>query len=455
MVVRRLVIATVALLALAAAPAGAETRTETFKVGPIAVGGYEVKVNELRVGIPKPSVDGAITHFDVDMVDAAGRAVPIKRLMLHHIVFIKLGGRESTCSQFTSFDDKRTFPGVAERFFAAGEERMEVDLPPGYGYPYKTTDSWAMTSMVMNHRAVPDKAYVQYRITYETGPVTPVKPVWLDVENCRADPVYDVRGGATRDDEKTATWTAPEAGRIVAGGGHVHGGGRALRLSQPGCGDRTLFDSRPLWGTPEHPFYNVRPVLHEPGPVSMSGTLSATGFPVAAGEQVKLTSIYDGTRPHTRVMGIMITYFAPDAAVTQPCSPLPRDVMTAQVHPQPGRTAVPKVTVPLTGLDSTGKARTISKPPGRTIRGGRRTTVTLGDRFFSKPNLFLPKGARVRWRADGEQLHNVTLASGPLGFSSPQLDGGRSYTTRLTRAGTYRLFCALHPVDMTQRIVVR
>jgi plastocyanin len=452
--VKRLLAALLVLLACSAAPAAAETRTETFRVGPVKVGGYEVKVDELRIGIPKPAVDGAITRMDVDLVDAKG-AVPIQRLMLHHIVFLKLGGRESTCSSFTAFDDKRTLPGVAERFFAAGEERAEMQLPSGYGYPYKAADTWALTAMIMNHRAVPDSAYVQYSITYETEPVQPVKPIWLDVENCRADPVYDVPGGSTKDHEKTSTWTAPEAGRMVAGGGHVHGGARALRLSQPNCGDRALFDSRPLWGSKDHPFYNVRPVLHEPGPVSMTGTLTKAGFPLAAGEQVKLTSIYDGSRAHTRVMGIFITYFAPDAAVTGTCSPLPTDVVTAHQHAQPGRTAVPKVTVPLTGLDSRGQARTIAKPPGRTVKSGKRTTVTLGDRFFSKPNLLLPKGAQVKWRATGDELHNVTLASGPLGFSSPQLDGGRSYTTTLTRKGTYRLFCALHPVDMTQRIVVR
>ena len=34
--------------------------------------------------------------------------------------------------------------------------------------------------------------------------------------------------------------------------------------------------SRPLYGLPEHPYYNVLPVLHEPGPIATSWITSAT-----------------------------------------------------------------------------------------------------------------------------------------------------------------------------------
>lgn len=453
-------LATVVVALFAAAPASAAPTTETFRVGPIAVDGYEVKVNELEAGIPKPATDAMITGIEVDLVDADGTPIPIQRLMLHHIVFLKLGTPDATCDRFTRFDDMNSFPALAERFFAAGEERMEMALPPGYGYPSKTTDNWALTAMVMNHRLRADRAFIQYRVTYDTDPaIKPVRPVWMDVANCRADPVYDVPGGAPRGalHERTSTWTAPEGGRIVSSGGHLHGGGTALRLSQPGCGGRTLIESRPLWGTREHPFYNVKPVLHEPGPVSMSGTLSAQGFPLAAGEDLQLTSVYDAERPHTRVMGIAVAYFAPDASVTERCGTLPTDAVSAQVHPQAGRKRTPRVTVPLTGLDARGKAVRISAPPGKLYRAGKqaRVRVRVRDYRFGKPNLRVRKGARVRWIFAPETLHNVTLASGPLGFSSPNLSAGRSFEQRLTRKGTYRLFCGLHPVSMTQRIVVR
>src|SRR4051794_24879746 len=148
--------------------------------------------------------------MDVDVVDARGRKVPIQRLMLHHIVFSSLGTRDTTCSTFTGLDSVTTFPAVAQRFYAAGEERSRLRLPSGYGYRVAGADTWAMTWMLMNHRARTDRAYIRYRVTYDTDPaaVTPVQPVWLDVANCRMDPIYDVPGGrpAGSTDVRTMDW---------------------------------------------------------------------------------------------------------------------------------------------------------------------------------------------------------------------------------------------------------
>ena len=48
----------------------------------------------------------------------------------------------------------------------------------------------------------------------------------------------------------------------------------------------------------------------------------------------------------------------------------------------------------------------------------------------------------------------MTVASGPRGFSSVHLDLSRSYRKRLKTPGTYKLFCGLHPVAMTQTVKV-
>ena len=80
--------------------------------------------------------------------------------------------------------------------------------------------------------------------------------------------------------------------------------------------------------------------------------------------------------------------------------------------------------------------------------------IVVGDRFFSKPNVTLPRGGVLRWIFNSRELHNVTVANGPRGFSSPNLDGRRAYKTRLRVPGTYKLFCGLHPVSMTQTIKV-
>jgi plastocyanin len=81
--------------------------------------------------------------------------------------------------------------------------------------------------------------------------------------------------------------------------------------------------------------------------------------------------------------------------------------------------------------------------------------VVADGRRFSAGNLSVPAGAMIRWRFDDDVQHNVTVASGPEGFSSDRLSGGATYSKRLTRPGTYSLFCELHPVGMVQRIVVR
>ena len=87
----------------------------------------------------------------------------------------------------------------------------------------------------------------------------------------------------------------------------------SLDLSQPRCGDRTLVRSKPPTRPPDDPLYAVRPLLHEPDPKSISWWQSATGWPIRKGERLKVTAAYDGTRPHTRVMGIDHVYVAPPA----------------------------------------------------------------------------------------------------------------------------------------------
>jgi plastocyanin len=66
----------------------------------------------------------------------------------------------------------------------------------------------------------------------------------------------------------------------------------------------------------------------------------------------------------------------------------------------------------------------------------------------------VPAGGTLTWRFEGESLHNVTLANGPRGFSSPNLSRGRTYRKKLAVPGMYQLFCGIHPVDMTATVKV-
>ena len=204
-------------LALALLPAGASAQDNAgscaevgsqgtkhdyrCRMGPVTVGPFQVLTKEMVFDVPKPDVDGFVTSMNVDVVDASGKRVPIRRLMLHHIVLLNFGKalgdkRDPTCGAgFESWDTMELLPNAAERFFAAGEERAETQLPEGYGYPISKQDTWLMVYMFMNHRSVTDTAYVEYNVTVDTrADLTPVDPYWLDVGQCGTDPVYDVAG---------------------------------------------------------------------------------------------------------------------------------------------------------------------------------------------------------------------------------------------------------------------
>ena len=66
----------------------------------------------------------------------------------------------------------------------------------------------------------------------------------------------------------------------------------------------------------------------------------------------------------------------------------------------------------------------------------------------------MERGSTLTWQFGGQELHNLTLANGPLGIGSDNLDGDRTYTEKFNRPYTYRFFCALHPVQMQERVVV-
>jgi plastocyanin len=464
--------AAVALLVTAASLAPASTAAAapqqvTLRYGPIQLSPYELKRGDVSYDIPTPQRDGFITAMEADVVDGAGRPVPIQRVMLHHAVFLNAGTRlgerrDATCGRYTLFDSESQLPALAERFFGVGEEREQLVLPPGYGYPVKAAERWLMTWMLMSHRNRRDTVYIQYKVTIDDAPgLAAVKPYWLDVRNCRVDPVFDVPGGGRRGSSfsQSTTWTVPETGRLVAGVGHVHGGGRRAVLSQPRCGNRPLFDSRPLWGARGHPYYRVRPLLHEPGPISMRQFASGAGIPVQAGEQLRLTARYDNRLPHTRAMGIMVLGFVPDAQADTSCAkPLPPDARGFWLE-RAGRTRTPQVRVPINGFASRyrpgAQARAISRPRGRTVELRSGSTVEVGDTYFGPPNVGVRRGALLRWRFLGETLHNVTLANGPRGFSSANLSRDREYAYRFRKPGTYRLYCGLHPVGMTSTVRVR
>jgi plastocyanin len=415
--IARLLIAAAAAALAVPALAHAEERTLTFTTPAISVEGYGVAQQPMFA--QSPAVDGYVVGMEAEVVDAAGNVQGRDKVMLHHIVFAKIGVPDYTCGGFT------------ERFFAEGEERLALSLPRGYGYANKATDRWGLLYMLMNHKPQRLNGFIRYTVRYVTGEaLTPVKPIWLDVRNCTgADPVFDVPGGGKRFSTftKTTDFTMPESGRLVSGGGHLHGGGVRLELRNATCGT-TPFESRPTWGGPK-----PKPLLHEPGPTKMSSFRSTDGIPVARGQTLRLAAVYENEAPHTRSMGIMLLFLAPGAVE--------------------GCGATPALDI---DLGSPSAPPPFSMPLPRAPKGPVSTAKStfVGDFRYGAERILLRRGTIFTWRFMGQFQHDVTVVGGPEGFSAPWTQAG-VFKHRFTKVGTYRLFCSLHPAKMVQQITVR
>src|SRR5215204_3769528 len=109
-----------------------------------------------------------------------------------------------------------------------------------------------MIWMAMNHRHQRREAYVEHRVTVDPAEPTPVTPYWLSVVPCVSDPQYTVSGGGRPGSThiRSKTFAMLKAGRIVAVGGHIHGGSHELRLTQPACDNRAIAVSDPTYAVP-------------------------------------------------------------------------------------------------------------------------------------------------------------------------------------------------------------
>jgi plastocyanin len=79
-------------------------------------------------------------------------------------------------------------------------------------------------------------------------------------------------------------------------------------------------------------------------------------------------------------------------------------------------------------------------------------TVKVKDFAFSPASLTVRHGTKVTWKFQDSTKHNVTVKKGPAKFHSSDIRRGK-YSHKLTKPGTYKLICSIHP-DMHQTIVV-
>jgi plastocyanin len=231
----------IALLALAPAaratagfdPNSPDIQHLQFQYGPLNISPGQ---NLILLGpnLQKPSQDGYIIRMKPDLKRPDGTVPRVDVLHLHHGVWLNASRQDATS------------PGLPERFFASGEEKTIFRLPDGYGYPVKASDSWLLNYMVHNLTSVADTVYITYDIDFVPADsalgktIKPARPIWLDVRNGEAYPVFDVHRGTgsggrfTYPDQARAPygssapanqWTVDRPGTLLATAGHVHPGG--------------------------------------------------------------------------------------------------------------------------------------------------------------------------------------------------------------------------------------
>ena len=437
----------VALVLSFALPAAAQAKVKTYTLqyGPIRMANFNVKFP--KVPVKAPGVDGYVVGMTTSLVDRRGRAITIRDVMLHHIVFHRVGRSAGPwpCSSSSG-----------EPIYGTGEEKQNLRLPPGYGYRIHKSDRWRITAMLMSHSEEARQVYVRYRVTVLTGrQLKIVHPFWVRASGCGAQVSYPVQGGGEpgSTDTRSYNWKVPFNGRIVAVGGHLHGGARDMWLSQPRCGDRRLLDTAPRFGMPDNLYYRAQPILHEPGPVDTRYFLSRQGIPVRKGETIRLTGAYESEVPHPRVMAIMHVYVTPDNSIPKTCRPLPADRKELTKYKRT-RLVPPKVRVPLNRLGADGHTHAFNAPLTGAEPLADGATVNLRDARFTPGHVSVEAGASLRWRFQDAIPHNVLLANGPRLVGSPTLTTGTA-TSRFAVPGRYELFCYLHPMTMHEVVDVR
>jgi Stress up-regulated Nod 19 len=282
---------------LAASPAPAATYTKTVRYGPFALpaatdAGPGMVHNQLKLAVPRPCLDCYITAFTPDLVYADGtRATMASGAMLHHFVLTSQFRTDATCGN--------TWLGLAgERFFASGNERTAIAFPYGYGYRVRWYDSWNLLVDLMNHATAAQTVYVQVTYTYRPPweSVKPLRPVWLDIDQC-GDSEYSIPAGFS---DTHWDWNVNVPGKLIGAIGHLHGHGVAIEATNESEGGTSICKSVATLDP-----MDVHSVL------SMSTCVADPVAYLQRGQVIRLHSMYQSSHAADDVMGTMLTYINP------------------------------------------------------------------------------------------------------------------------------------------------
>jgi plastocyanin len=473
-------------------PAGVERLH--YRYGPLQV---TPGTNLIVIGnktMPKPEENGYIVGLVPNLTYANGKVPPTDVLHLHHGVWLSTAGHDVTT------------PGLPyERFFATGEEKTQMHLPAPYGYPVGANDKWLLNYMIHN---LTERSYTVF-ITYEVDfiplnsplgqTIHPVRPVWMDVRNGEAYPVFntlkgsgtngtftypDQQPGAYSATRQLNEWTVDRPGTLVWAAGHLHPGGLydTLEMARPGAQiSPQPGRPAPIPGAAPGSVRLFRSTAHywDPrGPISwdlaMGVTQPSWRVAVKPGDVLRTSTTYDSSRASWyEGMGIMVLWMAEDSSGANPFTEGVDQVeeITHERLPE--------------NVDS-GGAMTLALPNPSKLPGGHapHNTIDIREFAYTYGGFGLPgKAGDPPTVRQGQSLtfvnldnakqifHTITdcaapcelnggisypLANGPVNFDSAELGTGlQGFTAASNRIawktpanlppGTYTYYCRIHP----------
>jgi hypothetical protein len=345
------------------------------RYGPFTVPANGQLHNGLDFSAPAPCNNCYITDivpqliYDGDASNTTGTVANLNNnMMMHHFVLINPARQDAVCPSGLQGQ-------LGERFFASGNERTHMHLPPQYGY-YNPSgqNNWTLIYHLVNKGSVDKRVsiqiYYKYRPASDTTypPPLEAKPLWLDIDGC-GDSEYTIPTGYS---DTTTSWVVPSTpspinGKMIAIAGHLHDvditGANPCDIHCPAEGGGIAVSAELVGGA--NSYYGPVPP-NNPPPASLTGTtlcrsegyygtawasgqwkghldtMSAcgiqtdipagaqaeaypagaayptTGLPFSSGQTIKLHSEYsNGTgSQQTDVMGIMMAWYAPTNAAT-------------------------------------------------------------------------------------------------------------------------------------------
>src|SRR5215212_2427044 len=164
-----------------------------YRYGPLVAGAGQNLILAGPATIERPAGDGYSTRVTATLVGPDGTAPPVEKVHMHHAVMLNLSRKDATAPDL---------PG--ERFYGFAEEKTVGRLPAPYGYPLKASDVIAVNYMLHNGTRRNEVVYIDYELdwipagTPQAAATQAARPLWVDVENGKAYPVFDVARGSGR-----------------------------------------------------------------------------------------------------------------------------------------------------------------------------------------------------------------------------------------------------------------